>query len=340
MCRDHGQPVTVSTRRLSAAGKAPPVPLLKREEAMIRIQALCVAAAAATLFAGTALAGRVATGPCGSASPSTAHYTHVIWILEENHSYGKIVGSSHAPYINHLAHQCGLATNYHNISHPSLPNYVGMTSGLGFAQLRKFSSDCSPSKRCSTSAPSILGETSSWKAYEESMPSNCHQKDHGEYAVRHNPGPYFTRLANCKADDVPYTKLSGDLSGGKLPAFAFITPNLIDDMHDGTVAQGDSWLKEHLPRILNSTEYRFGSTVVFITWDEGEGGSSNRCATNTIDVSCHVATIVISPTTTPGTKSGTLFNHYSLLRTTEQLLGLPLLGLAQGANGMQSAFGL
>jgi hypothetical protein len=79
---------------------------------------------------------------------------------------------------------------------------------------------------------------------------------------------------------------------------------------------------------------------VFITWDEGEGGHSNHCATNTTDVGCHVATIVISPTTEQGTKSGTLFNHYSLLRTTEQLLGLPLLGLAQSANGMQSAFGL
>jgi hypothetical protein len=264
----------------------------------------------------------------------------VIWIVEENHSYGKIIGSSHAGYINSLARECGLATNYHNISHPSLPNYVGMTSGLGFSQLRKFSSDCNPSKKCSTSAQSLLGQTSSWRAYEESMPSNCYGKDHGEYAVRHNPGPYFTQLTDCKTNDVPYTKLAGDLSGGRLPSFSFITPNLINDMHDGTVAQGDSWLRKHLPKILSSNEYKSGSTVVFITWDEGEGGHSNRCATNTTDVGCHVATIVISPTTNPGTKSGTLFNHYSLLRTTEQLLGLPLLGLAQRAGGMQSAFGL
>jgi phospholipase C len=299
-----------------------------------------LALVAGAFAAGSAISASSVTGPCGSDSPASAHYTHVIWILEENHSYGQIIGSSHAKYINRLTRQCGLASNYHNISHPSLPNYVGMTSGLPVARLRRFASDCDPSKKCSTPAPSILGQGSNWRAYEESMPSNCYRKDHGEYAVRHNPGPYFTQLTNCNSNDLPYTKLGGDLSSGKLPSFSFITPNLIHDMHDGSVAQGDAWLETHLGMILHSSEYQSGSTVVFITWDEGEGGHSNRCATNTADVGCHVATIVVSPTTTPGTKSGALFNHYSLLRTAEQLLGLPLLGNAKGARGMQHAFGL
>jgi len=280
------------------------------------------------------------SGPCGTNRPSAAHYSHVIWILEENHSYGKIIGNSSARYINALARECGLATNYHNISHPSLPNYVGMTSGLALSQLHRFSSDCSPSSRCSTAAPSILGQTPSWKAYEDSMPSNCYKHDHGEYAVRHNPAPYFTKLTGCATKDVAFTRLAKDLSGGRLPAFSFITPNLIHDMHDGTVAQGDAWLKSHLPAILNSSEYRSGRTVVFITWDEGEGGTSNNCATNTKDVGCHVATLVISPTTKRGTRSGVLFNHYSLLRTTEELLRLPALGEAKRAHSMRSAFGL
>jgi phospholipase C len=172
------------------------------------------------------------------------------------------------------------------------------------------------------------------------MPSNCYRKNSGEYAVRHNPPPYFTSLKNCATNDVPYTQLSSDLASGNLPAFSFITPNLIDDMHDGTIAQGDAWLQSNLPTILNSSEYQSGSTAVLITWDEGEGGTSNDCATNTTDIGCQVATIVVSPSTTPGSQSGTLFNHYSLLGTTEQLLGLPALGLAQSANSMQSAFGL
>jgi phospholipase C len=258
----------------------------------------------------------------------------------ENNSYGSIIGSPSAPYINALAQKCGLATNYHNISHPSLPNYVGMTSGLSLNALKPFKSDCNPSKRCSTSAPSIFGQGESWKAYNEDMPSNCFPKDSGEYAVRHNAPPYFTTLSGCSTFDVPYTQLGTDLSSGNLPAFSFVTPNLIDDMHDGTVADGDTWLSNNLPVIFNSSEYQSGNTAVFVTWDEGEGGSSNDCATNTTDIGCHVATLVISPSTVAGTTSPVLFNHYSLLRTAEDLLRLPALGLAGSNPSMASAFNL
>jgi phospholipase C len=267
-------------------------------------------------------------------------YTHVIWIWMENHSYSTIIGSSQAPYINSLATSCGLATNYHNISHPSLPNYIAGTSGLALKSLSRFDSDCNPSKSCSTSAASIFGQGESWRAYEESMPANCTKADSGEYAVRHDPPPYYTTLVGCKSNDVPYTQLATDLAGGTLPAFSFVTPNLIDDMHDGTIAQGNAWLSTNLPTILESSEYTSGTTAVFITWDEGEGGTSNNCARNTTDVGCHVATIVISPSTAPGTQSSVLFNHYSLLRTTEELLGLPLLAKAATAASMGSAFNL
>jgi len=281
-----------------------------------------------------------ATSPCGTLALSQTHYTHVVWVWMENNSFGSIMGSPEAPDINSLAGQCGLATNYHSISHPSLPNYIAATSGLALAKLAPFGSDCSPSRKCSTSAPSIFDQLSSWKAYEESMPKNCHRKNKHEYAVRHNPPPYYTTLAECTSKDVPYSQLAGDLAAGKLPAFSFITPNLIDDMHDGTIAEGDAWLQHNLPTILNSSEYQRGSIVVVVTWDEGEGGTSNDCATNTTDVGCHVATIVVSPSTVPGTQSSTLFNHYSLLASTEQLLGVPMLGEAATANSMLAAFNL
>jgi hypothetical protein len=133
------------------------------------------------------------------------------------------------------------------------------------------------------------------------------------------------------------------LAHNQLPAFAFITPNLIDDMHNGTVADGNKWLSRNLPTILNSAEYRNGSTVVFITWDEGEGGGyagGEHCATNTADVSCRVATLVISPSTKIGVRSGTPFNLYSLLGTAEQLLGLSKLGQAASSTTMTKAFNL
>jgi phosphatidylinositol-3-phosphatase len=283
-----------------------------------------------------------ASGPCGTLTTAPA-YKHVIVIMMENHSYNTIIGSSQAPYINSLATKCGLATNYHNVSHPSLPNYIAATSGLGYKHLTKFDRDCNPVPGCTTSSHSIFAQGESWKAYEESMPSKCHKSNSSEYAVRHDPPPYYTTLSGCARNDVPFTRLATDLAAGTLPAYSFITPNLIDDMHDGTVADGDKWLSANLPTILNSPEYTNGSTVVFLTWDEGENGSfadGEHCATNTSDVSCHVATLVISPSTRPGTKSARLFNHYSLLGTAEQLLGLPKLGKASSATTMTAAFNL
>jgi hypothetical protein len=300
--------------------------------ALILAASACSAAPAAAPAAGPK--------PCGTlSSPPT--YKHVIWIWMENHSLGDIIGSSQAPYINSLASECGLATNYHNLSHPSLPNYVGATSGLAVSSLKPFVPDCSPSKKCSTSAPSIFSQGETWKAYEESMPSNCGMSDSGEYAVRHNPPAYFTSLSGCPADDVPYTRLAADLASKSLPTFSFITPNLTDDMHDGTVTDGDSWLSANLPAILHSSEYTSDSTVVIITWDEGTGDrAGENCVANTTDASCNVPAIVVSPSTVAHTSSATLFSHYSLLATTERLLGLPALGQAATATAMTSAFNL
>jgi hypothetical protein len=150
----------------------------------MRTRLLAFAAAVPLLFGTTFAAAQVASaspaaptpsasGPCGTLA-SAPTYTHVIWVWMENHSYDTIIGSSQAPYINSLASECGLAANYHNISHPSLPNYIAGTSGLGYAEIKKFKSDCSPSRHCSTPAPSIFGQGETWKAYQESMPSNCY----------------------------------------------------------------------------------------------------------------------------------------------------------------------
>jgi phosphatidylinositol-3-phosphatase len=174
------------------------------------------------------------------------------------------------------------------------------------------------------------------------MPFHCDKSSSGSYSVSHNPPPYYTSLSGCARHDVPYSQLATDLAGNALPAFSFITPNLIDDMHDGTIAQGDAWLARNLPVILNSGQYRAGTTAVFITWDEGSGGYPIEDCDDptTTDTSCRVATIVISPSTPAGTTSGTFFSHYSLLATTEQLLGLPKLGQAASSAAMTAAFHL
>jgi phospholipase C len=306
----------------------------------VAIMLATIGAAAGVTTASPAAA---APGPCGTATTPPA-YRHVIWIWMENHSLGDIIGNrSQAPYVNSLAASCGLATDYHVTTHPSLPNYLTATSGTAQGSLPATTYlDCDVSVVCDMTVGSIFGQGESWKAYEESMPSNCYKSNSGEYAVRHNPAVYYTSLSGCASKDVPYTQLATDLADNALPAFSFITPNLIDDMHDGTIAQGDAWLASHLPAILNSKQYQSGTTAVFITWDEGSGGYPiEDCDdTSVTDTSCVVPTIVISPSTPAGTTSGSFFDHYSLLGTTEQLLGLPKLASASSAPTMTAAFHL
>ena len=302
--------------------------------------ALAVTGSAAGIAAASPAA--AAPGPCGRTAAPPA-FRHVIWIWMENHSYGDIIGNrSQAPYLNSLASECGLAANYHSISHPSLPNYLAATSGLSRGHLPLLSYlDCHPSLICQSPAPSIFGQGETWKAYEESMPARCDTSSSGDYAASHNPPPYYEKLSGCASRDVPSTRLAADLADHTLPAFSFITPNVIDDMHNGTIADGDSWLARHLPAILNSREYRSGTTAVFITWDEGSGGYPvENCATNTTDQSCRVVMIVVAPSVKHGRRVSRLLNHYSLLRASEDLLGLPEWNQAKTAPDMLRPFNL
>jgi phosphatidylinositol-3-phosphatase len=303
----------------------------KRPFAGALVAAATVAAVVSTLMTLPARALGPASSGCGTKTRPPATFAHVIWIWMENHSYSQIIGSSSAPYINLLARGCGLAANYTAVSHPSLPNYIAATSGGTWGI-----TDDNPPSSHPLAVTSIFQQASSARSYEEGMPFSCDLTSSGEYAVKHNPEAYFTPTRTaCKAGDVPLgTTSSGAFSKaiktGKLPAFSFVTPNLCDDMHDCSIQTGDRWLKTWVPTITASPSYRAGNTVLFITWDEDDGSSGN-----------HVATIVASPYTTPGTKSGTPFTHYSLLRTAEELLAIRShLGRAASAASMRSAFGL
>jgi phosphatidylinositol-3-phosphatase len=280
------------------------------------------------------------SAPAASASGQTAcnattgtQITHVVWVVFENRSIGEVQG--HAPYLDTLAADCGLATNYHNITHPSLPNYIAMTSGTPLASLP--TTDCPTF--CPQSAPSIFAQSPSWGVYAESMPSNCLTSDQRPYVVHHTAAPYYTSLTNCDTNDVPLTAMNT----AALPAFSLIIPDVTHDMHPGSssVAAGDTWLASFLPNILNRAEYQAGSVAVFITWDEGGlPRHASNCGNNTTDIGCQVALYVLAKVVTPGTTSTELLNHYGLLRTTEEILGYPLLGDAADANSMLSAFGL
>jgi hypothetical protein len=272
------------------------------------------------------------TTPCGWRT--TRGYKHVIWIWMENRSYSSVLGSSTAaPNLASYGKKCGVATNYYAITHPSLPNYLAATAGTTGG----VTTDCAPSS-CAQSRSSLYAQVAAagkqWRGYAESMSGNCNLTSSGRYAARHNPAVYFKPIrSQCRSWDVPMgTARSGAfisaLHNKTLPAFSFVTPNLCDDGHDCSTATADRWLGSWLNAIVASAAYRVGDTAVFVTWDEGVG-SSNQ-----------VATVAIAPSVHRGTRSATRFSHYSLLRTTEQLLGLRLLGGAATANSMRTAFNL
>jgi phosphatidylinositol-3-phosphatase len=294
------------------------------------------------VFATGARAAPIAGPICGTQPAPPAAWRHVIWIFLENHSYGQIVGNGEARFINRtLIPDCGLATNFHNITHPSLQNYIAATSGLAFPALGALAHDCNPVGGCRTGAESIFQLAPSWRVYAESMPRHCYHWPFGGYVASHNPAPYYASLTGCSDFDLGYRAFRRDLDADTLPAFAFVTPNLCHDMHSCAVGTGDAWLAHAIAHIVGSAAYRRGDTAVFVTFDEGDKGGSNDCATNRSDANCHVLTAVVSPSTPPHTRARALFNHYSLLRTTEEMLGLePLLGRAKTAASMRAAFNL
>ena len=310
---------------------------MPHRQTLMRAVVACLFAAALSATSPGASA-QAATGLCGfKTGTSTVNKVMVIWF--ENKDYASIVGSGSAPYLNNTVKaKCGLATNYHALTHPSLPNYLSATSGVSYATA-PFSADCSPtSASCTTGNLNIYKQESNagrgWRGYAESMPSACDKSNSGNYAVRHNPPPYYTDLNSCASFDLPLgTTSSGnllsDINSGGLPAYSTVTPNLCNDMHDCGVSTGDSWLSTWIPKITAGPDYQNGKLAVFIVWDEGSGSGNSQS---------HVACFVLSAFTPAGTQSATSFTHYSLLRTSEEITGVGLLGNAASAASMRSAF--
>ncbi len=300
------------------------------------------------------LASTPPAGPlCGFKDAPPQTYQHVIWILQENQSAKEVVGSRDARYVNEtLLAECGLATNFHNVSHPSLPNYLALTSGTVTGDARH--SNCQPA-RCPQPQVSLFEQVQAsgreWRQFAQSMDAPCSAKKTWQYEPEHAVPVYYPGLANrCKQWDIPLGAISegalrSDIARGVLPAFVFITPDGNHEKGRG----GSEWLSQWLSLLVATPAYRSGDTAIFVTWDEGTGRdrrngetcSDSRHANTAAYPSCWVATIVISASTRPKTRSATYFTHYSLLRTTEELLGLPEhLGSAGTSASMRADFNL
>jgi phospholipase C len=241
----------------------------------------------------------------------------------ENQEFADVIGNSSAPYINHLAGTAALATASYAVSHPSLPNYLALTGGGTFG----IQSDCTD---CHVAARNLVDELEaahvSWKAYMQDMPRPCFTgESSGLYAKKHDPFIYYDDVRmnpqRC-AHVVPATQLDRDLGTGALPRFAWITPNLCNDMHDCGIAAGDRYLAGLIPRLIGSVGHK---GAVFVTWDEG--GSNASCCSHA--AGGRIATIAAGGAALPHARPTVPYDHYSLLRTIEDSWGLPELGYAR-----------
>ncbi len=210
---------------------------------------------------------------------------HVMVIMMENKGYDEVIGPTAQPFTNLLAHTYGVATESYAFGHPSLPNYLDLISGSN----QGVTDDGDPSSRTFPGVPTLADQLAaagvSEKAYAEDLPSNP-ALDIGEYAVRHFPWEYFPTTKMPVADA---TSLMTGLNSGDPPDFVWYTPNLIDDEHDGTLQQGDTFLAQFIPEVQATAWYESGGQII-IEWDESDGDDSGINGTD----GGHIPTIVVS----------------------------------------------
>lgn len=234
--------------------------------------------------------------------------THVFVIVLENTSYQQALAQ---PYLSSLASQYAVASNYHSVANPSLPNYLAMTSGSTWSV-----SDDGYHRLPPTGLGNQLSASGiAWKGYFEGFTGDCFNSPY-PYALKHNPFAYYG--GQCPANIVPMSQLATDLNGDA-PQLSWITPGLCNDGHDCSLRTADNWLAQVVPLITGSAAWQQNGAL-FITWDEGNGADDQ------------VALFAIAPglqgeITTP-------LDHYSLLATIEDALGVPRLGMAKQATSL------
>src|ERR1035437_3170270 len=292
-----------------------------------------------------------------SAAPPTAPgVPHVMEIMMENEAYGDLIGNAAAPNINQLTQTYALATQSYAIGHPSLPNYLEMIAGSNYG----VSDNGTPTSENIASTALTLAnqfETAgiSWRAYFESMPSAGYTGGDtgggdpygGEYYLQHhNPFVYFpatTSLADFDQNVVPLSSASGvqsDLNAPSAPSFVWVTPNAVDDMHDGPMMAdtssvptvGDAWLANFIAHVQSTSWYGAGGQII-VEWDEGLDSDTSGVGTAGEVGGGHILTLVISANLAASPiQYSTPFNTAGILHSVEATYGLFFLADAGNAN--------
>lgn len=264
---------------------------------------------------------------CFSQVPASSH---VFLVVEENHSYSSVIGSSSMPYLNSLAKKYGLATQYYANTHPSIGNYFMLSAGQFITNNDSYCSTLSQDNV----VRHLMTAGKTFKAYAENLPYAGYMGCGAyPYVKRHDPLPYFSDVANSseKYNLVPFSKFATDLNNHTLPNFSFIVPNLLHDAHDGTLSAADSWLKANIAPLISSATFQRDG-ILIIVFDESFDS-------DTAHGGGHVAAVVISPKVKTGYRSTTLYQHQNTLKTLMKALGLSSFpGAASGAKDMGEFF--
>jgi acid phosphatase len=254
--------------------------------------------------------------------------TKLLVVIEENHSLGQMQAGM--PYAYSLAQRFGYATNYHGVTHPSLPNYLAIASG----QTHGVTDDAPPSAH-RLAGRTVFGQTlahgESAAVYADGMRAPCSPESSGSppYAVGHNPWPYFVgERRACRAHNLPAGRMWSAIRSGRLPTTGLVVPDKCHDAHDCSLASADAWFRNLMTKVFQGRDWRSGRLAVVLTADENDGSAGNRVLTVVIHSSQrhHVVTAPL--------------NHYSLTKLYEQVAHTAYLGHARGAPSLARAFGL
>ena len=288
------------------------MPPTRRPGAAI-VTAALLALTACSSGAGTAVPPGTAPATSGTAAAPGTGATlpvpeHVMVVVFENEDAGAVIGAPEAPYLTSLAAAGATLTDAHGETHPSQPNYLALFSG---ATQGVVDDSCPLTFDGPNLAAQLLAAGRTFVGYSEGLPAagdtSCRA---GRYARKHNPWVDFPALPS--AVNQPYSALPADYAA--LPTVAFVVPDLCHDMHDCGVAAGDAWARQHLAPYVDWA--RSHDSLLMVTFDEDSGSAENL-----------IPTFLVGPMVAPGT-SAQRTDHYTLLRTLEDMYGLPPLGAA------------
>jgi len=250
---------------------------------------------------------------CAGAFAAVPASNPVVVVVLENHNYSSVIGSPSMPYLNSLAKQYGLATQFYANVHPSIGNYFMMTTGQVVTTDDSFTNTITNDNV----VLHFLAKGVTWKSYAEGLPAVGYTGGNtGTYVKRHNPFAYFSDVANSsqKSNLVPFSHFATDLANHQLPDYSFVVPDICDDGHNCSLGTVDAWLKSHLAPLIASPEFKANGLLV-ITFDEA-------ALTDKSHGGGRIATVVVSPKGKKGFTSANFYQHQNVLRMTMRALGL------------------